>query len=122
MRECWRLPDITVEIGDELRAYCTYVTTADPALDGPSTVTLEASTLTDLSGYAADPIVHATSLGNTPARLVLIESGELPLLSARYGEERCIFAPADPKFLNPDELRHRLWRRLRTPTATEVCV
>ena len=122
MRECWRLPDITVEIGNELRAYCSFVTTADPALDGPSTVTLETSTLTDLSGYATAPIVHAISLGNTPARVVLIEQGELRLHRARYKEEHCIFAPADPKFLNPDELRHRLWRRLRAPTTSEVCV
>jgi hypothetical protein len=38
---------ITVEIGDELRVYSAHITTADPAFDGPSTVTLYTSILTD---------------------------------------------------------------------------
>lgn len=120
MREWPRMPDITVEIDHELRAYSAYVTTADPALDGPSTVTLYTSTLTDLSGYAVDPIVHATSLGNTPARIVLVDLNELPQHRARSREEHCVFTPADRKFLNTDTVRERLWRRLQAPTVHEV--
>ena len=113
-------PDITVEIGDELRVYSVHVTTADPAFDGPSTVTLYTSTLTDLSGYAVDPIVHDVAIGKSRARIVLIESREYDWHEKTYQEERCIFRPADPGLFNLSELQTVLWRRLRAPAATEV--
>jgi hypothetical protein len=64
-------------IGGQLRVCYGYVTTAGPELDGPSTMRLYASTLTDLSGFAADSIVHDTSRGKAPARLMLIDVREL---------------------------------------------
>jgi hypothetical protein len=112
--------NITVEIGDELRVYSAHITTADPAFDGPSTVTLYTSTLTDLSGYAVDPIVHDVAIGTSPARIVLIESREYDWHEKTYREERCIFRPADPGLFNLSELQTVLWRRLRAPAATEV--
>jgi hypothetical protein len=58
MRAIAPTPNITVMIGGQLRVYYAYVTTAGPELDGPMTMTLYASTLTELSGFALDPIVH----------------------------------------------------------------
>ena len=60
---------------------------APPALDAPSTVTLYASTLADVVGFAADPIVFTTERGRQPARLVLIEALACgtPVLAYRRG-------------------------------------
>src|SRR5262245_66120323 len=88
--------NIDVTIGGQLPVYQAYVTDADPSLDGPSTITLYASTLTDLSGLAADPIVHDVSRGKTPARLVLIESTHRRWHRDSYRGAHRIFAPADP--------------------------
>jgi hypothetical protein len=121
MRHISPAPNIAVTIGGQLRIYYAYVTTADPALDGPSTLTLYASTLTDLSGFAADPIVHDTSRAKAPARLVLIDLKELAWHRARYRQEQCMFAPADPVLVSFKTLQHWLWQRLQAPIAMEVC-
>jgi hypothetical protein len=121
MRHISPAPNIAVTVGGELRIYYAYVTTASPALDGPSTITLYASTLTDLSGFAANPIVHETSRGKTPARLVLIDLQWRDWHKARYLEAHCIFAPADPVLVSFKTLQHWLWQRLQAPIAMEVC-
>ena len=112
-------PNITIEIGEQLRVYSAHVTTADPRFDGPSTVTLYTSTLTDLSGCAVEPIVHDAAIGTTRARLVLIEDREFDWHRKKYAEEHCLFRPADPAFFNLNTLQTWLWRRLQAP-ATEV--
>ena len=78
------------------------------------------SSLTDWSGFAADPIVHDAARGSVPARLVLIELRELAWHRVRYRQEHCIFAPADPVLVNLNTLQHWLWQRLQAPAATEV--
>ena len=120
MRELSPLPSIAVTIGGQLRVYHAFVTTAGPELDGPSTLTLYASTFTDLSGFAADPIVHDTARGRMPARLVLIEMRELAWHRARYRAEHCIFAPADPVLVSLKTLQHWLWSRLQASATNEV--
>ncbi len=120
MRDSSLTPNIAVTIGGQLRVYYAYVTTAGPELDGPSTMTLYASTLTDLSGFAADPIVLDTSRSKAPARLVLIDLRELAWHRAKYRNEHCIFAPADPVLVSLKTLQHWLWHRLQAPTASEV--
>lgn len=47
-------PSIGVTIGRQTRLYYAYITTAPAALDAPSTMTLYASTLADVSGYAGN--------------------------------------------------------------------
>ena len=42
-------PTISVEIGGQLRIYHAFVTTARPAQDGPSTLTLYTSTFADVA-------------------------------------------------------------------------
>lgn len=120
MRTIAPSPNIAVTIGEQLRIYYAYVTTAQPTLDGPSTLTLHRSTLTDLSGFAAEPIVHAASIGCTPARLVLIDLRELAWHRARYRAEHCLLAPADPMLVNLRTLQQWLWQRLQSPGAREV--
>ena len=120
MREITPSPNIAVTIGQQLRIYYAYVTTAQPALDGPSTVTLYTSTLTDLSGFAAEPIVHPVAIGKTPARLVLIDLRELAWHRARYRAERCLLAPADPMLVNLQTLQQWLWQRLQAPDLREI--
>ena len=120
MRDISPTPNITVTIGGQLRIYYAYVTTAGPELDGPSTMTLYASTLTDLSGFAADPIVHERVGGKARARLVLIDLRELTSHRATYRREQCICAPADPMLVSPQTLQHWLWQRLQAPTTSPV--
>src|SRR5262245_51585833 len=96
---------IDVTIGGELRIYQAYVTDADPSLDGPSTITLDVSTLTDLSWPAADPIVYDLSRGKTPARLVLIESTQRKWHRNSYRGAHRIFAPADPWLASLSDLQ-----------------
>ena len=120
MQELSPMPSIAVTIGGQLLVYHAFVTTAGPELDGPSTLTLHASTLTDLSGFAADPIVHNTACGRMPARLVLIETRELAWHRARYCAEHRIFAPADPVLVSLRTLQHWLWSRLQASAANEV--
>ena len=55
MRDFSPTPNIAVTIGGQLRVYYAYVTTAGPELDGPTTMTLYTSTLTEPSGFALDP-------------------------------------------------------------------
>ena len=120
MRHVSPTPCITVTIGGQLRVYYAYVTTAGPELDGPTTLTLYASTLTELSGFALDPIVHDRVRGQALTRLVLIDLNALDWHRARYREEECICAPADPMLVSPHTLQHWLWRRLQAPHASQV--
>ena len=107
------MPSIAVAIGGQLRVYHAFITTAGPELDGPSTLTLHASTFSDIAGFAADPIVYDTARGRMPARLVLIEMREFTWHCARYRAEHRIFAPADPVLVSLRTLQHWLWHRLQ---------
>lgn len=120
MPEISPMPSIAVTIGGQIRVYHAFVTTASPALDGPSTVTLHASTLADVSGFAADPIAHDCARSKTPARLVLIETRELTWHRASYKAEHCLCAPADPVLVSLRTLQYWLWQRLQAPIASEV--
>ena len=115
MRDISPTPNIAVTIGGQLRVYYAYVTTAGYELDGPSTMTLYASTLTELAGFAADPIVHDSVRGQALARLVLIDLRELTWHRTRYRKEQCICAPADPLLVSQHTLQHWLWQRLQAP-------
>jgi hypothetical protein len=105
----------------QLRGPHAYLTDADPSLDGPSTITLDASTLTDLAWLAADPIVFESGWGKKAARLVLIESTQRKWHRDSYRGAHCFVAPADPVLVSLKTLQDRLWRRLQASTAIEVC-
>ena len=107
-----RTPSIEVAIGRELRLYHAYVTTAPTKLDAPATLTLYAASLADVSGLAAEAMVFDAGRGSEPARLVLVDTGELAWQRARCREARHVFAPADPVLIGLDTLQQWLWRRI----------
>jgi len=114
------MPSIAVAIGGQLRIYHAFVTTASPTLDGPSTLTLHASTFADIAGFAANALVFDTTGRRTPARLVLIETRELAWHKASYRSEDRVFTPADPVLVSLRTLQHWLWSRLHASATTEV--
>jgi hypothetical protein len=115
MRAIAPTPNISVTIAGQLRVYYAYVTTACPDLDGPTTITLCASTLTEFSGFALDPILHDRVAGQTLARLGLIDLRGPTPHRAGYREKKCICAPADPMLVSPQALQHWPWQRLQAP-------
>ena len=113
-------PSITVTIGQHTRLYFAFVTTAPAELDSPATMTLYASTFSDVVGFAADPITHDERHGRTPARLVLVDAMELAWQRARVRGNHHLFVPADPVLVGLNTLQHWLWQRLQAPIASEV--
>ena len=120
MRELSIMPSITVTIGRHTRIYYAFVTTAPVELDSPATVTLHASTFSDVVGFAADPMTHDTVRGGTPARLVLIDAMELAWQRAKYRGHNHLLLPADHGLVGLNTLQHWLWQRLQAPIASEV--
>jgi hypothetical protein len=120
MRQLSITPSITVTIGRHTRLYFAFVTTAPVELDCPSTMTLHASTFSDVVGFAADPITHDELRGRTPARLVLVEAMELAWQQARYRGNQHVCLRADPVLVGLNTLQYWLWQRLQAPLASEV--
>ena len=113
-------PSITVTIGHHTRLYFAFVTTAPAELDSPATMTLHASTFSDVAGFAADPITHDELRGRTPARLVLVDAMELAWQRARIRGNHHLLLPADPVLVGLNTLQHWLWQRLQAPLASPV--
>ena len=113
-------PSITVTIGHYTRIYFAFVTTAPVELDAPATMTLHASTFSDVAGFAADPISHDELRGRTPARLVLVDAMELAWQRAQIRGNQHLLLPADPVHVGLNTLQHRLWQRLQAPNASPV--
>ena len=113
-------PSITVTIGHHTRIYFAFVTTAPVELDAPATMTLHASTFSDVAGFAADSITHDELRGRTPARLVLVDAMELAWQRARIRGNQHLLLPADPVLVGLNTLQQWLWQRLQAPTATPV--
>ena len=120
MRHLSITPSITVTIGRDTRLYFAFVTTAPADLDAPATMTLHASTISDVAGFAADPITHDEHRGRTAARLVLVDAMELAWQRARIRGPHYLFVPADPGLVGLNTLQHWLWQRLQAPIASEV--
>ena len=116
MSETVRTPNIAVTIGQEMRLYHAFVTTAPPALDGPSTVTLYTSTLSDVCGFAAEPPTYDAARAGVDARLVLIDATELAWHRARYRDASHACLSADPVLVGRSTLQHWLWQRLLVAT------
>ncbi len=120
MRQLSITPSITVTIGQHTRLYFAFVTTAPADLDSPATVTLHASTFSDVVGFAAEPVSHATDRGRMPARLVLVDAMELAWQRAKYRGHQHVLLPADPILVGFNTLQHWLWQRLQAPIASSV--
>ena len=112
--------EVNVTIGGETRIYQAFVTTAPVTLDRPSTVTLEESNFARVVHLAAEPIAFDTTLGRSPARLVLIANADLKLQKACYREGQYLLTPADPVLVGRNTLQQWLWNRLAMPSDQEV--
>lgn len=108
-------PHVTVAIGQQVRLYHAYITTAPARFDAPSTVTLYESTVTDLAGFAMDPDVVDTCDSRTSARLVLIDAVELAWQHARYTEGGHQLTTPDDVLVSLSTLQRWLWQRLKAP-------
>ena len=113
-------PSITVTIGRHTRLYFAFVTTAPPELDSPATMTLHASTFSDVVGLTADPFTHDEVRARMPARLVLVDAMELACQRAPYRGNQHLLLPADPVLVGLNTLQHWLWQRLQASIPSEV--
>jgi hypothetical protein len=104
-------PHIMIAIGQEARLYHVYITTAPARLDAPSTMTLYASTVTDLAGFAAAPDALDRRGLRTSARLVLIDAWQ----RARYAEAGHQLTSPDDVLVSLSTLQRWLWQRLKAP-------
>ena len=120
MRQLSITPSITVTIGQHTPLYVAFVTAAPAELNSPATMTLHASTCSDVVGFAADPIMIDERYGRTPARLVLVDAMELAWQRARIRGNHHLFVPADPVLVGLNTLQHWLWQRLQAPMTSPV--
>ena len=111
---------VDVTIGGETRIYQAFVTTAPAGLDRPTTVTLEEASFARVAHLTADPVPFDSTLGNKPARLVLIAEVDLKVQKACYREGRHVVAPADLVLIGQNTLQQWLWNRLAMPSDQEV--
>ena len=112
MSEVSVTPSIPVTIGRQTRVYHAFVTTAPVYLDAPSTMTLYASSLSDVAGFAA----HSIAFDRDRARRPPASCSSTPPNSP--GSARAIAAisgcsPADPILVGLNTLQHWLWQRLQ---------
>ena len=119
MRDIVRTPSIVVTIGRQTRLYHALVTSAPASLDSPSIVTLYASTLADLAGFAERELPFDNRTKTTPARLVLVDASEHAWYRARCLGHHHIFAGVDPVLVSLTSLQHWLWQRLQAPFPVE---
>ena len=120
MRHLSITPRITVTIGHHTRLYFAFVTTAPADLDAPATLTLHASTWSDIAGLAADPLAFDAHHGRVPGRLVLVDAMELAWQRARIRGHHHLFQPADPELVSLTTLQQWLWQRLQAPAGSPV--
>src|SRR5690606_14027233 len=108
-------PHITVAIGQQVRLYHAYITTAPASRDAPSTMTLYESTVTDLAGFAIDPDGLSTFRSRTSARLALVDAVELAWQRARYTEAGHPLVRPDDLLVSLSTLQLWIWQRLKAP-------
>ena len=107
MRTTAITPHITVAIGQQVRLYHAYITTAPAALDAPSTITVYESTVTDLAGFAFEPnsldaIVAFNVFHHLPDVSGFLRGASSVL---RPGGKICL---VEPWFTSVGQLFHRL--------------
>jgi len=122
MRTTAITPHITVAIGQQVRLYHAYITTAPATFDAPSTMTLYESTVNDLAGFAIEPDGFDRFRARTSARLVLIDAVELAWQRARYAEADHQLTTPDDVLVRPSTLQLWLWQRLKTPLVADPLI
>jgi len=117
MSDTANVPSIQVTIGRQTRLYHAFVTTASPAFDAPSTLTLYEGTLINVLAFASDTAPLHASRAKAPARLILIETAELAWQRASCRAQSHRLTPADPVLIGFNTLQEWLWRRLQQRTS-----
>ena len=120
MRHLSITPRITVAIGHQTRLYFAFITTAPADLDAPATVTLHASTWSDIAGLAADPHTFDEHHARRPGRLVLVDAMELAWQRAKYRGHQHLLLAGDPVLVGLNTLQHWLWQRLQSCGSNQV--
>src|SRR5688572_6155160 len=115
MSDTANVPSIQVTIGRQTRLYHAFVTTAPPAFDAPSTLTLYEGTLINVLAFASDTAPLHASRAKAPARLILIDTAELAWQRASCRAQSHRLTPADPVLIGFNTLQEWLWRRLQQP-------
>jgi len=110
-------PTIEVRIGRQTRVYHAFITTAPPALDAPSTLTLYAGSLRELEGLADEIYPITARRADTATRIVLVDATELGWQRARCRSHAHRLTPVDPVLVGHDALQQWLWQRLQVPDA-----
>src|SRR3954469_15934254 len=113
-------PSITVTIGRYTRLYFAFITTAPADLDSPATITLHAGTLSEVSGFAAEPLTLDPTRANGSARLVLVDAMELAWQRAKYRGHQHLLLAGDPGLVGLNTLQHWLWQRLQSSGSRQV--
>jgi hypothetical protein len=114
-------PSIAVTIGHHTRLYFAFVTTAPAKLDTPATITLQAGSLSEVSGYyAAVPLTLDAVRVSIAARLVLVDATERAEQRAKYRGCQHLMLDADPWLAGLNTLQHWLWQRLQAPSSSQV--
>jgi hypothetical protein len=106
-------PSILITIGEQTRFFHAYVTSAPRVLDAPATMTLFASTLGDVAGFAAPEFAVEPRTARSPGRLVLVDAMELTWQRARCREAGHRLVPVDAGLVGLTALQRWLWRRLQ---------
>jgi len=115
MSDTASVPSIQVTIGRQTRLYHAFVTTAPPAFDAPSTLTLYEGTLVNVLAFASDTAPLHASRAKALARLILIDSAELTWQRATCRAQSHRLTAADPVLVGFNTLQEWLWRRLQQP-------
>ena len=115
-----RTPSISVTIGHHTRLYFAFVTTAPAELDTPATITLQTGSLSEVSGYAAEPPTLDAVRGSSSARLVLVDAMERAWQRAKYHGHQHLLLAADPGLAGLNTLQYWLWQRLQSPGSNQV--
>jgi len=110
---------ITQHLYRHTRLSFTLVATAPAELDSPATVTLHASTFSDVAGPCRKIRSRSTSVAaNSPGDSCLSSRMVLSWQRAKYlGNQHLL--PADPGLIGLNTLP--LWRRLQAPTDQPGC-
>ena len=113
------MPEITSAqhrgtIGGRERVYGAFAPLRHPTLDGPSTMTLHASTLDACQAWP--PIHHSRPHDQQDARTNRADRNmRTTWHRATYRAEHCLCAPADPVLVRLRTLQFWLWQRLQAP-------
>ena len=115
MSDTANVPSIQVTIGRQTRLYHAFITTAPPAFDAPSTLTLYEGTLINVLAFSSDTAPLHASRAKAAARLILIDTAELAWQRASCRAQSHRLTPADPVLIGFNTLQEWLWRRLQQP-------